>query len=350
MKNLNAHKPGIKNILLIRRNNIGDMICAVPVFKSIRKEFPDAHITVMADSTNAGVIEGASFVNEVLVYKKGQGIYKNKYLNYWRLFRENKRKYDLAIGVKRGFSSTLAAITLISGARIRAGCVPDKWHPLQFCYNLPVKDCKKWNSINHVDALLEFIKAAGIENTVKDISIEIPADSMNKAKDFLKEHLPSPIPLPDASGEGARGRVVVFNVSNNKPENTWPLHNFRKLGSMLCQKYNAAVIISSAPCDRGKAEELAGGIAGDAAFFDSLKVMEFAAIAASADLLVCGEGGAMHVGASVKTPTISLWGSKRPRKWMPYGEGQFTVIKGEDVETISVEDVMEVIKENSLLD
>lgn len=339
MKNLKILKDNIKNILLIRRNNIGDMICAIPVFKSIRKEFPDAHITVMADSTNAGVIKGASFVNEVLVYKKGQGIYKNKYLNYQRLFKENKRKYDLAIGVKRGFSSTLAAIALISGARIRAGCVPDKWHLLQFCYNLPVKGCKKWNSINHVDALLEFIKTVGIENTVKDISIEVPAGSMNKARDFFKAH---------HFTQGDR-RVAVFNVSNNKPENTWPFNNFRELGNLLCQKYKAAVIISSAPCDREKAEELAGGIAGDAAYFDSLEIMEFAAIAASADLLVCGEGGAMHVGASVKTPTISLWGSKRPRKWMPYGEGQFTVIKGEHVETISVEDVMEVINKNKLL-
>ncbi|MBI5195237.1 MAG: glycosyltransferase family 9 protein [Nitrospirae bacterium] len=339
MKNLKALKPEIKNILLIRRNNIGDMICAISVFKSIRMEFPNAHITVLADSINAGVVAGASFVNEVLVYKKGRGIYKNKYFNYWRLFRENKRKYDLVIGVKRGFSSTLAAITLISGARIRAGCMPDKWHPLQFCYNLPVNSCEKWRSLHQVDALLEFIKAIGIKNTVKDISIEIPADSMNKARDFLKAY-------PFTHGD--RG-VVVFNVSNNKPENTWPLHKFKELGNMLCQKYNAAIIISSAPADRGKAEALTKGIAGNAVYFDSPKIMDFAAIAAKSNLLVCGEGGAMHVGASVKTPTISLWGSKRPRKWMPYGERQFTVIKGEHVDSISAEDMMEVIKENNLL-
>jgi ADP-heptose:LPS heptosyltransferase len=229
---------------------------------------------------------------------------------------------------------------------------------------LSVNSCEKWRSLHHVDALLEFIKAIGIKNTVKDISIEISADSMNKAIAFLneiktlifqKENNP---PLPPISKGGQEGfgeqprainRIVVFNVSNNKPENTWPLHKFKELGNMLCQKYNAAVIISSAPSDRGKAEELISGIAGDAVYFDSPKIMDFAAIAAKSDLLVCGEGGAMHVGASVKTPTISLWGSKRPRKWMPYGERQFTVIKGEHVETIRVEDVMEVIRENKLL-
>ncbi|MDP3296457.1 MAG: hypothetical protein Q8N09_02520 [Thermodesulfovibrionia bacterium] len=74
-------KNDIKNILIIRRNNIGDMICAIPVLRTIRREFPQAHVTVLADSTNAGIIEGASFIDSLLVLKKNQGIYKNK----WRL-------------------------------------------------------------------------------------------------------------------------------------------------------------------------------------------------------------------------------------------------------------------------
>jgi len=360
MEDITAFKNSIKNILLIRRNNIGDMICTIPVFKTIRKEFPDAHITVLADSTNAGIIEGASFIDDLLVYKKGCGIYRNKYLNYWRLFQKNKRKFDIVIALKIGFSSTLALITLLSRARIRVGCIPEKWHLLKGCYNVPISGWKKWKSIHAINGFLELIKTIGIKNPIQDIGIEITSDSRNKAKDFLKETLMSqrntkdnenyPFPIPLLQGEGVKERVVVFNISNNKPENRWPLCKFKELGDIICQKYNAIIIVTSTPSDMDEAMSLSGQIKGRIFYFHTPRVMDFAALVAESNLLICGEGGAMHIGASVSTPTISFWGSLRPRKWTPYGERQFVVKKGEHVDSISMEEIAEVIKNNNLLE
>jgi ADP-heptose:LPS heptosyltransferase len=128
--NKSIEKEKIKNILVIRRNNVGDMICAIPVFRTLRREFPDASITVLAESSNAHVVSGASFIDNLLVYEKGEGIYRNKYLNYWRLFRQDRTKFDLVVVLKVGFSSTSALVTLLSGARLRLGCLRGKWHPL----------------------------------------------------------------------------------------------------------------------------------------------------------------------------------------------------------------------------
>ena len=338
MKKIKDFKTDIKNILLIRRNNIGDMIGVIPVFKTIRKEFPGTHITVLADSTNAGIIEGASFIDDILIYKKGSGIYRSKYLNYWKLFQKNKRKFDLAIGLKRGFSSTLAAIIALSRARIRAGCLPEKWHLLQHCYNLPVVGCSKWGSINHINAFLELIKTIGIENTVKDISIDITPDSKAKVRDFLEG-----IKVPDCKN------IVIFNISNNKPENTWQPGRFIELGNMLYKNYGEAIIITLTSSDMDKALALCKQIDGTAFYFQTPKVMDFAALAARSNLLICGEGGAMHIGSAVGVPTISLWGSQMPRKWMPYGEKQYVIIKNEHVNSISAEDVDGVVRKNNLL-
>ncbi|MBI5026680.1 MAG: glycosyltransferase family 9 protein, partial [Nitrospirae bacterium] len=219
-------KNNIKNILIIRRNNIGDMICAIPVFKTIRREFPQAHITVLADSTNAGIIEGASFIDRIITYKKGDGIYKNKYIGHWNIFRQNKEKFDLAIALKIGFSSTIALITMISKARMRVGCIPETWHPLQLCYNMPVKGYKSWKSMHQIDALFEFIKTIGIKDLVKDTSIEIAHDSRNKIKNFFKENKIQ-----------TDSNIVVFNISNNKPENTWPIERFEELANILSKQF-----------------------------------------------------------------------------------------------------------------
>ena len=339
MKNpdIKAFKNNIKNILIIRRNNIGDMIYAIPVFKTIRKEFPEAHITVLADSTNAGIIKGASFVDKIIIYKKGSGIRSNKYMGCWKLLRQDKIKFDFAIALKIGYSSVSSLLTLISGAKFRMGCIPEKWHPLQLCYNLPVKGWKKWKSIHQIDALSEFIKIAGIEDFVRDVTIEVNADSINRVKNFFKDNKIS-----------EENKVVVFNISNNKPENNWPVEKFRETASLLAKEYGMRCIIVSAPSDKDKALMLSGKI-NNAFYFDTPEIMDFAALVAESHLLICGEGGAMHVGAGVHTPTISLWGKFRPVKWMPYGEKQFVIKKDEHVSSISAEDVLGVVRKNNLL-
>lgn len=336
--NIKALKHDIKNILIIRRNNIGDMICAIPALRAIRRELPLAHITVLAGYLNSGIINGSSFIDEVIVYKKGRGIYSNKYIGYWRLLSRRKERFDLAIALKIGFSSTLSLITLISRARLRMGCTPEKWHPLQHCYNLPVKGYKKWKSMLHVDALLEFIKVIGIDNSVKDIRLETTSDAKSRVKRFFIE-----------KNIGSGDNIIVFNISNNKTENTWHAERFKETSDMLAKQYKATFIVTSAPPDKYKAVKLVKEINANAVYFETPDVMDFAAIAEAADLLICGEGGAMHVGSSVGTPTISLWGKNRTAKWTPLGEKQFMIKRGEHVDSIYAEDVLEVVRKNSLL-
>lgn len=314
------------------------MICTIPVLRTLRKELPEAHITVLADSTNAGIIEGASFIDNLIVYKKGHGIYKNRFLMCWKLFRKNKIKFDIAIVIKIGFSSTSALIALISGARLRVGCIPEKWHPLQPCYNIPVKECKKWAYMHIIDAFLEFIKTIGVEHTVKDISIEIASESIERVNNFFKKNN---IRIGD--------NIIVFNISNNRPENIWSIERFKETANLVSKHHNAIYIITSVPSDKDKAVMLSKEINNALYFVEINRPMDFAALASKADLLVCGEGGAMHIGASVHTPTISLWAKSRPEIWTPHFEKQYVVKKGEHVDSISANAILEIINKNKLL-
>jgi ADP-heptose:LPS heptosyltransferase len=218
------------------------------------------------------------------------------------------------------------------------GCVPEKWHPLQLCYNLPVKGYKRWKSMHQIDALFEFIKTIGIKDLVKDTSIEIAHDSRNKVKNFFKENKIQ-----------TDSNIVVFNISNNKPENTWPIERFEELANILSKQFRVICIMTSAPSDEHNAKSLLQKIADTAFYFKTPKVMDFAALAAEANLLICGEGGAMHIGSAVHTPTISLWGKLRPVKWEPYGDRQFMIKKDLHVSSITASDVINVIKNNNLL-
>jgi ADP-heptose:LPS heptosyltransferase len=328
---MSINRAEVKSILVIRRNNIGDMICAVPLLKTLRRAFPDARITVLADSANAGIISGASFVDRVLVCGKNQkGVLGGKYAAYLATLRGAGEKYDLCVAVKIGFSSLLALITQFSGARYRFGCQPTSWHPLQYAYNLPVRGWKKWKTLHQIDGLLEFIKALGISDVVKDIRIDVTADSAERIDSFIRCNGLETV------------KLVVFNVSNNRPENNWSPDRFVELGSLLAEQYGVVSILTATPADRERAGYITQRLPG-AVFCETATVMDFAALVARSQLLVCGEGGAMHVGAAVGTPTVSLWAQDRPKKWTPFGENQIIIHGGETVDTISVGEVSDLI-------
>ena len=329
----------IKNILVMRRNNVGDMICAIPVFRTLKKQFPDASITVLAESSNAHVVRGASFIDNLLVYEKGTGIYSNKYMNYWRIFRENGVKFDLAIVLKVGFSSVSALVTLLSGARLRSGCLRGKWHPLWACYNLPVKVHDEMRDMHAVDGYLEALRTIGIKERVRDISIETPSESRERVRKFFEEN-----------NVRAADNVVVYNISNNRPDNMWPHERFRETARLLSENYSAVHIITAIPSDRKKAVALADEMENAFYFPEESKFMDFAALVEESDLLICGEGGSMHIGASVHTPVISLWGDTASvGNWMHRTEKQFMVKKGKHVTSITPSDILDVVNENNLL-
>src|SRR5688500_20124219 len=64
-----AHRAAVK-ILVIRRDNIGDLVCATPLFHALRSRYPDAHIAALVNSYNAGVLTGNPALDAVHAYTK----------------------------------------------------------------------------------------------------------------------------------------------------------------------------------------------------------------------------------------------------------------------------------------
>jgi ADP-heptose:LPS heptosyltransferase len=57
-------------ILVIRRDNIGHLVCTTPLFAALRARHPQAHIAALVNSNNAAVLAGNPDVDEVHSYTK----------------------------------------------------------------------------------------------------------------------------------------------------------------------------------------------------------------------------------------------------------------------------------------
>lgn len=60
------------NILVIRRDNIGDLVCTTPMLATLRKAMPDAWIGVLVNQYNVAVMRGNPDVNDVFAYRKAK--------------------------------------------------------------------------------------------------------------------------------------------------------------------------------------------------------------------------------------------------------------------------------------
>lgn len=321
--------PGsIKNILIIRMNRIGDMICTMPLVKTLRKEFPDARLTVLAEDTNAEIARSASCIDRVIVYsRKGEGILRNKHLRMRKTLKGSE--FDLAIGVKGGFSSNLAIAAFLSRATYRVGYVSENYHPLDILYNVPVDGIGRTG--HQIEQCLNLLKSIGIhpDRFLKDISFEVPEASKAAFRDFLNR---------TTGVKRGQEKAIVLNISNNSPESTWPLGNFIHLTEMLRRSRIGSILITSAPADSDRAKAIASA-SGEAIVYETPHVMDLAAAVETADLFICHDCGAMHIGAAVKTKTLVLVGRGiAPEVWGPYGEGHKCIIKP-SIKDITVHEV-----------
>ena len=65
-----AHTPRAPRILIIRRDNIGDLACTTPLLEGLRAQLPGAWLGALVTTYNAEVLAGNRALDEVFVYEK----------------------------------------------------------------------------------------------------------------------------------------------------------------------------------------------------------------------------------------------------------------------------------------
>jgi len=84
------------SFLVIRRDNIGDLVCTTPLFEALRNRFPAARIYALTNSYNLPVLRGNPFIDEAFAYTKGKhrepgtslwSVYAHRLSLIWRLRR-----------------------------------------------------------------------------------------------------------------------------------------------------------------------------------------------------------------------------------------------------------------------
>src|SRR5215472_7508180 len=109
--------------LVIRRDNIGDLVCTTPLIFALRDRYPDAHIAALVNTYNAAVLAGNPALDAVHAYEKGKhrgearsllAVYAER-LRF--LARLRRQKFDYAILATPGYARRALSLARLIGAR-----------------------------------------------------------------------------------------------------------------------------------------------------------------------------------------------------------------------------------------
>jgi len=127
----------LKKILLVRNDNIGDVVCTLPAVSALRAAFPDARIAILVCRLTEDVVTGSPDLDRVFVYDKAKhGRYRHPAVAWWKMLgviREIRReRYDGAVGLKSLFSPSQGWLVLTTGAPHRIGREPGEDIEIRF--------------------------------------------------------------------------------------------------------------------------------------------------------------------------------------------------------------------------
>ncbi|AMS32460.1 hypothetical protein AEM42_08850 [Betaproteobacteria bacterium UKL13-2] len=358
-------------ILLVRRENIGDLILTTPLIRLLREQLPNAHMAALVNSYNAPILDGNDDLDEVFVYTKGKHAD-----SWWGVVVARYELVRLFLKLRRmQFDDVILAEPTYTPRNIRLA---------RFILGKP------WSSAEC--RVIGFEHEDGTHTGLDVVVSKAKMDGLHQAQIMLRiaEAYGSPLPsvtMEDkpccrvgrstaltATGSTAAGETnpllvgrhigrhiglhIGLHISARKPSQRWPVEAFAALATQIQQAGAVRVSVfwspgaadnALHPGDDEKAQTLKALLAATSVEVDFVPTTDLASLICAVDevsMFICADGGAMHIAAGLGKPIIALFGDSDPIRWRPWGvPNRVLQAASRDVADLSVEEVLAAFHE-----
>lgn len=344
-------RSSIRNILVIIRHQMGDMLLTTPMLRSLKIQYPDAEITLVTKSSTMFTQifkDDKTLVDDIQEYEYG-------FENFINLIKELRYKsIDLAVVPSTvTFSVTNHLIAYYSKAKIRAGAASINSLDNKAAFLLNLKKDFLWESkkVHFIERNLDIVRQLGFEPKEKRIRIELNKEFTGFAEKYFEEN------FPDSSRP-----VIGFHAGAAKPSNVWAPENFAELALRLSKKYNAYIFLTEGPHDSVYVSRLAelieneddkgtfntqnSVVTNETPVIGRFSLLNCAAAIERLNLFIANDTGIMHLASGMGVPIIALFGPSKAFYWGPIGENKFSIQSASsNINNISVDKVFEVCQQ-----
>jgi len=306
-------------ILVINLMHLGDLMLVTPVLTTLRKNFPNDHLALLADKKLADLVQYNKNLDEcILIDKKGVDDHFPSFVKF--IFKLRKKKFDLVINLHR--NERASALAAFSGAKKIVGYAKpglsllfDKVLPnpsiarhIKHGFKTEYQPGTRHQVHSHFDVLQQ---ACGVEKIFDNgLEMWIPAAAEQRATEIFRENFADGL------------KVVAFNIGASWQTKRWLDSYFAECADNLIERgYGVAFL--GGPMDR----EIVAGCVEKMIYRDNERLKIFtgefslAILAGFLDncvLFLTTDSGPMHVGVARNIPIVTMFGASPVPGFYPY--------------------------------
>jgi heptosyltransferase-2 len=294
-----------------------------PALIALRKNYPKAHISVLARPWVEPVFSGNPAVDEII--SCGSTGRNSSILDKIVLAKSLKnKKFDLALLFPNSFESAL--ITWLARIPRRVGYATDA---RRLILTLPVSVPENrrnrheifyyLNLVDHISRLRfnTCSKNEGVRKERTGLFLEVPAQGESGARRMLTQ-----------MGLDQGMLLVGFNPgAAYGPAKCWPVEKFVSLGKALVERFkDCHILVFGTNKEESVAEDICGSI-GEMGrnLAGKTSLAEAMGLISNLDLLVTNDSGLMHVGAALGIPLVAIFGSTNPVTTGPWSNNSIII-------------------------
>jgi len=311
--------PAAPRFLVIRRDNIGDLVCTTPLIHALRTHFPDACVDALVNTYNAAVLNRNPDVDVVYVYSKAKHreagrsvaeVYWDRVRLIWRLRR---RRYDYVILAGSTYQKHALRTARLARPNHIVGFVHEK------DYVGPI-DLAVWKDpaeiVHEVEGVHRLLQPLGIEGPPSSLRVYPDLAAVAQARNGL--HAGAGLDVDD---------LIGLHISARSPDCRWPAEKFAALARALHERHGCGFLLFWSPGsddnplhpgDDDKARAILNTCAGLPMHgYHTDRLDELVTGLALCHTVVCSDGGALHLAAGLGKRIVCFFG-EYPERWYPW--------------------------------
>lgn len=305
---------GVRRVLIVKLDHIGDAVTAIPAIRHLRGLFPEAEFFVLGSRGTSAIWSLVCGIDEVMEFdffhprsELGPLPLTGADLDDLRA-RLGVYRFDLAVDLRK--SPETRHILRLANARYLAGF----GHASEFPWlDISVeweRDQKFWRKNSHVsDDLLSLAHA-----------IEIACDERRRIAPPPRQADPWPAFVPDSF---RRGPVVAVHPAAGTPTRQWRPGYYARLIDLLIADHGVHVVVVGGPGDAGIGGAVMDQVRRADRVICGIGRMELADLfhfLPRCALFVGNNSGPSHIAALLGVPTVAIHsGVVSPQEWGPCG-------------------------------
>lgn len=307
----------VRNLLVMRLDNIGDVIMTSPALYALRQALPTAKLTLMASPGGALTAPLLPWVDAVLPWRvlwQDLGRLAFDPEREWELIHTLQRHQFDAVIIFTSFSQSphpAALVAALAGIPLRLGesKEQDSW--------LTHAVTAAPDAIHQVDRNLRLIASVGFEIPDRRLKLSIPHQATQTARQLVQSLDSSPLEAISSSAQFPP--YLLLNPWTSCQSRNYETERFALAARELSRQTGWPVVVTGVEKDRPQVPSLLTQLGSSGLdLVGATSLAELAALIAQARLVLTNNTSTMHIADATNTPSVILFaGTELESQWKP---------------------------------